>query len=51
MSALRAPVRGDGVATSSERGLKVGVQDGFSVWRLDIIGSFLKFQQHGHQRV
>lgn len=32
----------------SERGLEVGVQDGFSIWRLDVIGSFLKFQQHGH---
>lgn len=32
----------------SERGLEVGVQDGFPIWRLDVIGSFLKFQQHGH---
>lgn len=31
--------------------LEVGVQDGFSIWRLNVVGSFLKFQQHGHQRI
>lgn len=35
-------------AGPSERCLEVGVQDGFSIWRLNVIGSFLKFQQHGH---
>lgn len=38
-------------AGPSKRGLEVGVQDGFSIWRLNVIGSFLKFQQHGHQGV
>lgn len=38
-------------AGPSECGLEVGVQDGFSIWRLDVIGGFLKLQQHGHQRV
>lgn len=37
-----------GTAGLSERCLEVGVQDGFSIWRLDIVGSFLQFQQHGH---
>lgn len=40
-----------GTVGPSKCGLEVGVQDGFSIWRLNVIGSFLKLQQHGHQRV
>lgn len=40
-----------GPAGPSECGLEVGVQDGLSIWGLDVVGSLLQLQQHGHQRV
>lgn len=40
-----------GSPAPSECGLQVGVQDGLSVRRLNVVGSFLKFQQHGHQGI
>lgn len=40
-----------GPAGPSERGLEVGVQDGLSIRRLNVVGSLLQLQQHGHQRV
>lgn len=50
---LPAPVCPSGVtgpAGPSERGLEVGVQDGLSIGRLDVVGSLLQLQQHGHLR-
>lgn len=33
---------------ASQSRLQVGIHHGFTVWRLDVVGSFLELQQHGH---